>query len=298
MNYLTTGSPGKELTRHHQQSGKSQIFHSLGKIKWRPHVFYHIPEAFSLTSTLAEQCVPHQEGSWVRMISQGQPANQFHQRKTLDCESRGRAVLLGSLTILASAWALFPSKAPYFLSKCVSLDSSFPSVRRESPFWALEGVPLPGTFLLLSPDLTTETQGHEVSKARIIKGGAFWPGPGDQNKWLKKMSWKQLASRKQSTICDNYCSVTVMSDSLRPHGLQHIRRPCPSLLPWVYSDSRQLSDAIQPSHPLSPLLFLPSIFPSIKVFYNESALHIRLSIGVSASASVIPVTIQGQVLSE
>ena len=31
----------------------------------------------------------------------------------------------------------------------------------------------------------------------------------------------------------------------------------------------------QPSHPLSPLLLLPSIFPSIRVFFNESALCIR-----------------------
>ena len=39
--------------------------------------------------------------------------------------------------------------------------------------------------------------------------------------------------------------------------------------PWV-------DDAIQPSHPLPPpLLFLPSIFPTIRVFSNESALHIR-----------------------
>ena len=37
----------------------------------------------------------------------------------------------------------------------------------------------------------------------------------------------------------------------------------------------QVSDAIQPSHPLSPLLLLPSIFPSIRVFSNESALRIR-----------------------
>ena len=34
-----------------------------------------------------------------------------------------------------------------------------------------------------------------------------------------------------------------------------------------------VSDAIQPSHPLASLLFLPSIFPSIRVFSNESALH-------------------------
>ena len=36
-----------------------------------------------------------------------------------------------------------------------------------------------------------------------------------------------------------------------------------------------VGDAIQPSHPLSSLLLLPSIFPSIRVFSNESALCIR-----------------------
>ena len=36
-----------------------------------------------------------------------------------------------------------------------------------------------------------------------------------------------------------------------------------------------VGDAIQPSHPLSTLLLLPSIFPSIRVYSNESALHIR-----------------------
>ena len=36
-----------------------------------------------------------------------------------------------------------------------------------------------------------------------------------------------------------------------------------------------VSDAIQPSHPCCPLLLLPSVFPSIRVFSNESLLHIR-----------------------
>ena len=36
-----------------------------------------------------------------------------------------------------------------------------------------------------------------------------------------------------------------------------------------------VSDAIQPSHPLLSLLLLPSIFPSIRVFSNESVLHTR-----------------------
>ena len=42
-----------------------------------------------------------------------------------------------------------------------------------------------------------------------------------------------------------------MSNSLRPHGLQHARLPCPSPIPRDYSDSCPLSnDAIQPFHPL------------------------------------------------
>ena len=46
------------------------------------------------------------------------------------------------------------------------------------------------------------------------------------------------------------------------------------LLEFAQSHVHWVSDAIQPSHPLSPLL-LPSIFPSIHVFSNELALAIR-----------------------
>ena len=46
-------------------------------------------------------------------------------------------------------------------------------------------------------------------------------------------------------------SRSVMSDSSRPHELQHARPPCPSPTPIVHSNSRpSVSDAIQPSHPL------------------------------------------------
>ena len=44
-----------------------------------------------------------------------------------------------------------------------------------------------------------------------------------------------------------------MSDSLWPHGLQHTRLPCPSPSPQVaHTHTHWVSDAIQPSHPLSP----------------------------------------------
>ena len=55
----------------------------------------------------------------------------------------------------------------------------------------------------------------------------------------------------------------------------------------------QVSDAIQPSHPLSSPSPLPLIFPSIRVFPSESVLHIRWpNIAVSVSASVLPMNIQ------
>ena len=56
-------------------------------------------------------------------------------------------------------------------------------------------------------------------------------------------------------------------------------------------------ESVMPSNHLilcRPLFLLPSIFPSIRVFSNESALHIRWpkSIGISASTSILPVNIQ------
>ena len=47
-------------------------------------------------------------------------------------------------------------------------------------------------------------------------------------------------------------SHSVMSKSLRPHGLQHTKSPCPSPTPGTCSTHvHRVSDAIQPSHPLS-----------------------------------------------
>ena len=46
-------------------------------------------------------------------------------------------------------------------------------------------------------------------------------------------------------------------------------------LQFTQTHVRQVGDAIQPSHPLSPFLLLPSIPPSTRVFSNESTLHMR-----------------------
>ena len=67
-----------------------------------------------------------------------------------------------------------------------------------------------------------------------------------------------------------------MPDSLRPHKPQHARPPCPSLSPRVCSNSCPI-ELVMPSNHLilcCPLLLLPSIFPSIRVFSNESVLCI------------------------
>ena len=64
-----------------------------------------------------------------------------------------------------------------------------------------------------------------------------------------------------------------MSDSLRPRGLQHTRPPCPS--PNLRAYSNMFIMSVLPSNHLilcCPLLLLPSIFPSIRVFSNESVL--------------------------
>ena len=72
------------------------------------------------------------------------------------------------------------------------------------------------------------------------------------------------------------CSHAVMSDSLRSHGLQHTRLPCPSPSPEACSNSCSLNQWCHPTvSSCRPLLLLPSIFPSIRVFSNESALRIR-----------------------
>ena len=56
----------------------------------------------------------------------------------------------------------------------------------------------------------------------------------------------------------------------------------------------RVSDAIQPSHTLSSLFLLPSIFPSIRVFLmSQFFASGGQSIGVSASASILLMNIQG-----
>ena len=72
-------------------------------------------------------------------------------------------------------------------------------------------------------------------------------------------------------------SRSVVSNSLQPHGLQHTRLPCPSLPPGSLLKLMSIESMMPSNHLIlcCPILLLPSIFPSIRVFSNESTLHIR-----------------------
>ena len=86
-----------------------------------------------------------------------------------------------------------------------------------------------------------------------------------------------------------------MSNSLQPHGLQHVRPPCPSPTPGVYSNSCPLSrwchsTILSSVVPFSSCLqsFLALEFFQMSQFFTLGG----QSIGASASASVLPVNIQ------
>ena len=85
-------------------------------------------------------------------------------------------------------------------------------------------------------------------------------------------------------------SRSLVPDSLWPHEPQHTRPPCPSPTPRVYSNSCPLSRWCHPTNLIlcHPLLLLPSIFPSIRVFSNESALCIRWPEYWSFSFNITP----------
>ena len=72
-------------------------------------------------------------------------------------------------------------------------------------------------------------------------------------------------------------SCSVVSNSLRHHELQHARPPCPSPTPGAYPNSCLLSwfCHLTISSSVVPFSSCPQIFPSIRVFLNESALRIR-----------------------
>ena len=134
----------------------------------------------------------------------------------------------------------------------------------------------------------------------VACGNAKWQSPfGKQaeGSWKAKQALSIGANGlvlRHFLSYSKFCSCSVVSDSLRPHELHAARQASLSI-----TNSRSLlkpmsiESAMPSSHLIlcHPLLLLPSIFPSIRVFSSELALRRR--VGASASASVLPVNIQG-----
>ena len=86
-----------------------------------------------------------------------------------------------------------------------------------------------------------------------------------------------------------------MSNSLRPHGLQHARPPCPSPTPGVHPNPCPLSRWCHPTISSSVIPFSSHLqpFPASRSFQmSQFFASGGQSIGVSASTSVLPMNTQ------
>ena len=116
---------------------------------------------------------------------------------------------------------------------------------------------------------------------------------GHQSKPLGTPSPLSKAHRKLKRSVQ--FSRSVMSNSLRPYGPQHARPPCPSPAPWAYSNSCPLSRWCHPtiSSSVVPFSFCLQSFPASGSFpMSQFFASDGQRIGVSASASILPMNIQ------
>ncbi|XDA69818.1 hypothetical protein R6Z07M_000183 [Ovis aries] len=132
------------------------------------------------------------------------------------------------------------------------------------------------------PHTTTET-------VKITNGdnAKRWRGCGGTG--LPGIAGRKVNGRLTEKVSVQF-SRSVVSDSLRPHESQHARPPCPSPTLGVHSNSTSIESVMPSSHIIlcHPLLLLPPIPPSIRVFSNESTLHMRWPKYWSFSFSIIP----------
>ena len=100
--------------------------------------------------------------------------------------------------------------------------------------------------------------------------------------------WKRGIHNKHASV---QFSRSVVSGSLWPHELQHTRPPCPSITnSWSSLKLTSIESVMPSSHLIlcHPLLLLPSIPPSIRVFSNESTLLMRCPKNWSFSFIISP----------
>ena len=113
-------------------------------------------------------------------------------------------------------------------------------------------------------------------------------------RWFLLHRWRKLRLHVQFRSVQ--FSRSVMSDSLRSHGLQHARPPCPSPTPGACSNSCPSGQWCHPttSSSVIPFFSSPHSFPASGSFPKSQFFTSGgQSIGASASASVLPMNIQG-----
>ena len=150
-----------------------------------------------------------------------------------------------------------------------------------------------------SPSLLDEAnQGSSCPPVHRVLGMRSIPSTDNNGEGLAfKSSLDLLLKEKESRFWSvGQFSPSVVSDSLRPHGLQHTRPPCSSPTPRVYSNSCPLSWWCHPIISSSVIPFSSHLqsFPESWSFQmSQFFASGGQSIGVSASASVLPMNIQG-----
>ena len=104
-----------------------------------------------------------------------------------------------------------------------------------------------------------------------------------------------IQSQREKMVREELFSHSVVSDSLQPHELQHSRPPCPSPTAGVHPNPCPLSQWCHPTISFSvvPYSSCPQSFPASESFQMSQLFALGgQSIGVSASASVLPMNIQ------
>ena len=136
---------------------------------------------------------------------------------------------------------------------------------------------------------------HDIMSLRLVFFSWYLKRDTEPNKaskeWSKNIFWKW---KRRSDLSLVQFSCSVVSDSLQPHGLQHARLPYPSPTPRVYSNSCPLSQWCHPTISSSVIPFSSFLqsFPASGSFPVSQFASGSRSIGVSASASVLPMSIQ------
>ena len=121
--------------------------------------------------------------------------------------------------------------------------------------------PPPPNHLILPPG----SSGHGIFQARILEWVAIHFSRGSS----RPRDWTRVSCVSCITV---QVSPSVVSDSLRPHGLQHPRLPCPSPTPRACSNSCPLSQWCHPtiSSSVIPFFSCPQSFPASGSFPNKS----------------------------